>query len=409
MRASGPVYYGWAVLAAAAVCELLAQGATSYGAGLFVLPLQAEFHISRANANLPVAILILGSALLAPLVGRLLDRLPIRAVVAGGAILFAAALAAIALSASLLVMALLLLLPAAAGFLAIGPLTTSTLASRWFFRRRGLALGLAALGTSGGGLVAPLVAIAIARHGWRGGLLIEAAAIGLIVVLLALLVLRDDPAAVGLAQNPENQDRPAAGVAAAPRWTAIMARRAFWIPALTMATVSGICQAIVISLVPYAVAEGMTPRGAALFISVFALSAAVTKVVGGFLADRIPQDRLLAAACAILLLALLLLRLAPGSGVLLAASGMAGVALGCALPATAGVIAASFGSAAFGTVMGWAYALLGLFVIGAVRFVGAMFDRSGGYQGAFTGLAFLAAVILALTLLLPPRKGQGAA
>ena len=59
----GKIYYGWFVLAASAVCELLVMGATAYASGLFVLPLQAEFHISRADANSSILILYLGGAL----------------------------------------------------------------------------------------------------------------------------------------------------------------------------------------------------------------------------------------------------------------------------------------------------------------------------------------------------------
>ena len=59
------IYYGWFVLAASAVAELLAQGATSYGAGLFVLPLQAEFGLSRANASSSVLVLFLGAIVIA--------------------------------------------------------------------------------------------------------------------------------------------------------------------------------------------------------------------------------------------------------------------------------------------------------------------------------------------------------
>lgn len=146
-----PFYYGWAILAATAVSELLAQGATSYAAGLFVLPLQAEFHISRALANTPVLIMFLGGALVSPLVGKALDRFSIRLVLPLGAALFSLALIGIALSQSLLAMAALLFLPTAIGFMCIGPLTTSAMASRWFYRHRGLALGLAAVATSGGG------------------------------------------------------------------------------------------------------------------------------------------------------------------------------------------------------------------------------------------------------------------
>src|SRR5476649_2806671 len=138
-----PIYYGWFVLAAGAVSEMLAIGATSYTAGFFVLPLQAEFHLSRANAGVPVLLVYLGAVFVAPYAGRILDRYPVRLVISAGALCFAAALAAIALLSSLWLMALLLLVPAAVGFMLFGPMTTATLASRWFYRRRGLAQGLA--------------------------------------------------------------------------------------------------------------------------------------------------------------------------------------------------------------------------------------------------------------------------
>src|SRR5882757_8253294 len=99
MRAS-PVYYGWFVLAASAISEMLVQGATSYSAGLFVLPLQAEFHISRADANSSILILFLGAIVMVPLAGRALDRLPVRPLVVIGALIFGGALAGIALSHS---------------------------------------------------------------------------------------------------------------------------------------------------------------------------------------------------------------------------------------------------------------------------------------------------------------------
>src|ERR1700754_3621275 len=163
MRISAvPVYYGWLFLAASACCELLVMGATAYAAGLFVLPVQAEFHITRTAANSSIIILYLGAALVAPFIGRILDRGSIRRVVCLSAIIFGAALATIALSSSLLVIAVMLFLPAAVGFAATGPLMTQTLVTRWFNRNRGLALGIAAVATSGGGfVVVPLLSEAI--------------------------------------------------------------------------------------------------------------------------------------------------------------------------------------------------------------------------------------------------------
>ena len=413
MRASAsPVYYGWFVLAASAIAELLAQGATSYSAGLFVLPLQAEFHVSRADANSSVLILFFGAALAAPLVGKLLDRYPIRLVVSLGAVLFSAALAIIATTSSLWVMALALFLPAAIGYIAIGPLTTSTLAARWFFRRRGLALGIAAVATSAGGLVVvPLLSQAIQAYGWRTALLYEAAVIAIIIIALTLLVLRDDPITAGLGDHAENRDRISRSDApkVKPRWHEILTRRAFWIPSLALANISGTCQAIVVTIVPYGVQLGVSLTQAALFISAFAVCAAITKVAAGMLADRVDQRWLLVAATLFMIAAQLLLWLFPNYHALLIASCLAGTSLGFALPTAAGLIAAGFGSEAFGAAMGWTYALTLGFAILASRFIGAVFDRTHSYAPAFMTFLVLTGCVLVTMLLFAPKDRKRAA
>lgn len=410
MRASAsPVYYGWFVLAASAVCELLAQGATSYSAGLFVLPLQAEFQISRADANSSILILFLGAALAAPLVGKLLDRNPIRLVVTLGALVFSGALAIIAMTSSLWVMALALLLPGAIGFMAIGPLTTSTLAARWFFKRRGLALGIAAVATSGGGLVVvPLLSQAIQNYGWRTALLYEAVIIAAIIIALTLLVLRDNPHRAGLGDHAENRGRPTptSGPKSGPRWTEILSRRAFWIPSLALANISGTCQAIVMTIVPYGVQLGATVTAAALIISAFAISAAITKVLAGFLADHLNQRWLLVAATLFMIAAQLLLWLVPSYHALLIGSCLAGAALGFALPTAAGLIAAGFGAESFGAAMGWTYALTLAFAILASRFIGSVFDMTQSYTPAFVTFLVLTACVLVVMLLFSPRDNR---
>ena len=398
-----PFYYGWLVLAASAVSELLAQGATSYSAGLFVLPLQAEFHISRADANSSILVLFLGAIVMVPLAGRALDCFPVRPLVTIGALVFGGALAGIALSHSLWLMALLLLIPAALGFGLIGPVTTSTLAARWFWKGRGLALGFAAVATSGGGLVVvPLLARAIQNNGWRAGLLAEAAIITAIVIALALAFLRDGPEQMGLESHPENLGR----AAAAPvplRWRDMLASRAFWVPALALASISGICQAVVVTLVPYGVALGMTATRAALAISVFAICAAATKIVAGLLADYVAPLRLIIAAIVFMALAQALLWLSPGQGALLVGAGLAGTALGCALPTAAGMLAGAFGSAVFGSAMGTTFALMAAGAIVASRFIGVIYDVSHRYDAAFETFLIVMALVLAAALILKPR------
>jgi MFS family permease len=407
-----PFYYGWLVLAASAAAELLITGATSYSAGLFVLPLQAEFGLSRANASSPVLILFLGGAILSPVAGRMLDRFPIRPVMIVGALCFCGALAFIATSSSLGLMALALLLPAALGYLVLSFLNTTTLASRWFFRRRGLALGIAAVATSGGGFITPLMSWAIRHDGWRAALFYEAGVLCLIILLLAILLVRDSPAVMGLAQHPENAGRGGLHALSEPvekrsgglgqelrRWGMILGSRGFWAPSLVVASMAGISQAIVTAAVPYGTQLGFA-ASAALLVTGFSIAAAITKIAAGIFSDRMNRKLLLFSATICMIAALALLSFVPTFPALLAACCLSGVALGGALPTSAALIAARFGSARFGATMGWAYFLFGTSTIAAVRISGTIYDHTGSYHAGFLIFLVFCTILLVATLLL---------
>lgn len=401
------IYYGWWVLLATAVTEMLAIGSTSYAAGLFVLPLEQELHLSRADSSSSIPILFAGGAIAAPLVGYALDRFPVQWVMSLGAALLCAGFMIVAATSSPLVMALALFVPAAAGFIAIGPLTTTTLMSRWFYRRRGRAFGIAAVATSGGGfLVVPLLSLAITDYGWRTALFGEAIVIALAVSALALLVVRNGPGDLHLESHPENAGRPQAELNTSPRaanavWShgRILASRNFWTIGFTLAAISGINQALVITVVPYAIGLGFSQASAALLISGFSITAAVTKVASGALADYFDRRLIMVLSTVAMLFAVLVLASSQAYVGFFAASCLAGFALGCMLPSSAALVAVCFGSPSFGTVMGWMYVGVGVASIVLVRFIATMFDRTGGYDAAFLGFAALAALAALMAFL----------
>lgn len=399
-------YYGWFVLAASAVMEMLVVGATSYGSGLFVLPLQAEYGLSRADASSAILFLYVGSVFVAPVAGRLLDRYSIRLAIGFGIVCLSAGLAAIALTHSLLVMVTALLVPTAMGFSLLGPMTTATLASRWFFRRRGLALGLAAIATSAGGFgVVPLLSRAIEIQGWRPALLEEAGVFFIVIMALTLLVLRDNPFQAGYAEHSENKGRTdaallGAGGAAGLRAATILSSRAFWAPSLLLASISALSQVIVVSAPAYGHQLGFGAASSAFLISAFSGAAALTKVTAGVMADVWNKRLLLFVTALFMPLGLGLLSVASEYGAVIAACAMAGVALGGALPLSGSLIAARFGAPHFGSVIGWTYFLIYGLTILAVRFTGTVFDRTGSYHAAFEALlgASLAASLISLLL-----------
>ena len=100
----------------------------------------------------------------------------------------------------------------------------------------------------------------------------------------------------------------------------------------------------------------------------------------------------------------LTLTLFAGYWALFLSSCMGGVALGCALPTAAALIAKYFGSSKFGAVMGWTYALIAAFAILATRFIGALYDSLGGYHYAFLVFSLILACLFVGTLLVAPER-----
>ena len=81
-------------------------------------------------------------------------------------------------------------------------LSTKTLVARWFNRRLGLALGLAAAASSVAGIVFPVFyAWLIETYGWNNALPIMSVAIVLVVFPVVHFVVRDDPSDADIARE----------------------------------------------------------------------------------------------------------------------------------------------------------------------------------------------------------------
>lgn len=406
-QAATGLYYGWWLVLAVFVGEMFAIGSTTYAFGLFVKPLEQEFGISRGDANKGLALFIVGMGLSAPLIGRLLDRRSARAVMLFGAAWMATGLVAVALAPSLGWMALATLLVLGSGAAMIGPLIANTLASRWFERRRGRALGVVAVGTSvGGTLLVPLIAYNIEAYGWRQALMLQAGLVLLIVGALALWVVRDRPQDLGLlpdgaAPSPDQAVVPKASPVG-PEWTVarLLRQRDFWCIGLSVGLTFAVTQSVLASLVPYAADAGIDAKKAALLVSSLSVCSILGKLLFGALAERIDKRWLLLAVVAFTVLQLATLIVQPDFRWLLIVCGLAGFALGGELPVWAAIIAERFGPRSFGTVMGLMNPINMVCSLAAISYVGVAYDRSGGYTQPFTAFLGVALAAGVMTLLI---------
>ncbi|MCC6942903.1 MAG: MFS transporter, partial [Novosphingobium sp.] len=165
--------------------------------GFTVEPLSAEFGWSRTEIILPATIYGLIASLMAPVFGWLADRYGVRRVALSSVFAFAVALSAVALTPAANTPDTLYFyygLWVVIGLVGIGstPVTWSRAVNLWFFKHRGLALGILLMGTSLAALFVPKLAVwAIAQFGWRTMFAIMALLPLLVALPVAWLYFRE--------------------------------------------------------------------------------------------------------------------------------------------------------------------------------------------------------------------------
>lgn len=399
------MFYGWRIVGGVFIAQLFITGFMTYSFGLFVVPLQEAFDATRAQVNLAMTATTLAGLVLSPLIGALADRVSSRLLMAAGAAVFALGLLGMSLSSGIWQFVAVFGISVSFASLTLGPLVGSTTIARWFSSRRGRALGIAAMGTSIGGLALPvLLGHGIAAEGWRSALQYLAIAVAIGVLPLMLLLVRSHPQALGMHPDGEAPDPSAQ---AAPvhdiDFRGILRHRAFWSIGLSIGLLFSVYSALMANLVPYAQGTGIELEAAGVLMTAIAGAGLVGKLLFGFAADRISLRLGLWLAIALVFTGMVILLQEPGYPVTLLACVIMGLAAGGMLPVWGALLAVIFGVTSYGRVMGLMNPLITLLVMPGFVVTGYLYDRSGDYHSAFwLYLVLLAAAALILTRLRVP-------
>jgi len=398
----GP-FYGWRVLSVMFASQMVAVGGVSYPYSLFVKPIGAELGASRGQLSWGMIGLMIVLMLAGPFVGRALDRYSIRHIVAAGGLLLGAGFGLMSISTSPLTLALCFWIPVGLGHLVAGPATASKLVAAWFERRRGLALGISAVGTSAGGFLAPpLVAAAIAAWGWRGALVAIGLVSAIVVVPAALAVIVNRPQDIGLRPDGDPQ---LDGERAAPELWSIrraLTHPAYWGLALAFGAPFAISGGLLSFLHAYGTDRGLSASAAAWLISLLSGASVVGKLVFGALADRIPARALTWTGIAFQAAFLWLLMGQPSAATLFAAAVIGGLSFGGLLPLHGIMVAAAFGPASFASVMGLMAPVITPLLIASFWISGFMYSEEHGYDPVLELLLIGSAIGAAALLLVRP-------
>ncbi len=162
------IFYGWLIVGVLFFISII-DGGFTYTFSTFLKPLTQEFGWSRAETATAFSLYLLVAGLVLPAWGWLIDHVGARWVFLLSALIDGVALFLLSAVSSLPgFYALYLFL--GVGLAGIGPMPVGKVITQWFVDKRGLAMGIALVGASGGGLVlVPLCGFLIAEFSWRVG------------------------------------------------------------------------------------------------------------------------------------------------------------------------------------------------------------------------------------------------
>jgi sugar phosphate permease len=386
------LHYAW-IVAATTFLVLIVTAAIRSTPGVLIVPLEHAFGWKVSAISLAISINILLYGLMGPFAAGIVNRYGVRRVLAGAYVLMAAGIALSFTMTKPWQLALYwgVLVGAGTGMGAI--VLGASVVNRWFHARRGLVLGaLTASSATGQLLFLPLLAHLAETRGWRAP---GFALLGVIVLMIPLVVLlmRDDPADVGLRPYGWPDDEPApAAKKGNPFSDAIGALRlgirhpGFWLLAGSFFVCGASTNGLIgTHLIPACVDHGMTEVQGAGLLALMGIFDLVGTTASGWLSDRYNNRVLLAVYYGFRGLALLFLPTAfdPHTHKLSLFAVFYGLDWIATVPPTVALAAEMFGRDKAPVIFGWVVVAHQIGAACATTVAGFIRSTLGTYDLAF--------------------------
>jgi sugar phosphate permease len=403
---SNKIHYGWIVIVVTCFALLTGAGVRSTP-GILIVPLEQEFHWSRATISLAISLNLILYGCIGPFAAAIMERVGVRrsVICALGLVAVGVALTSLMRQSWQLILLWGLVVGAGTGFLAT--VLAATVAARWFTARRGLVIGLLSGGAATGQLLfLPALAAITATYGWRPTV-ITVSLVALCVIPIVALFMRDRPADIGLMPYGETgEPKPVAPPQGNPVQIAFRAlgeavrNRDFWLLGGTFFVCGASTNGLIgTHLIPACIDHGIPEVTGASLLAVMGVFNFMGTAGSGWLSDRVDNRILLCIYYGLRGLSLLYL---PFSFVTFYGLSLFAVFYGldwfATVSPTVRLITHSFGRERAGIVYGWIFAIHQLGGASAAFFGGMLRVAFGGYMQAFmiSGLLCFVAAILVL-------------
>ncbi len=375
------------------------------GVGLWspvvVLPsVQSAFGVDRGAASLSYTVTMIGVALGSVVMGRLTDRRGIALPVVGGSLMLASGYVLAGLSGALWQFCLVhgVLIGLLGSSLTFGPLLADI--SKWFMRRRGIAVAICASGNYvAGAFWPPVVQHLTEVAGWRATYIGIGVFCAVTMLPLTLLLRGNAPSPMG---DAGRVDRSSATMGVSPGVLQGLLVVAGFACCIAMSTPQ-------VHLVAYCGDLGYGAQAGAEMLSLMLALGIISRVGSGWLADRIGGMPTLLLGSTLQGLSLALYVGFDGLGSLYAISALFGLVQGGLIPSYAVVIRECFPAREAGMRVGLTLMATMLGMAAGGWMAGAIDDWTGSYRAAFAvGVLWNALNIAIVLALLLRRRWRGA-
>jgi|TARA_B100000768_G_scaffold181259_1_gene203565 MFS family permease len=342
---------------------------------ILVLPsVQSEFGVDRASASLPFTLTMLGFALGNFYMGKLADRYNISTVLLFSSILLASCFIFAAQSNSILSLAVIQFVIGFGTGASFGPVIADT--SIWFLKKRGIAVALAASGNYLSGVVWPILTRdLLLNYGWRSVYLVLAIAAVLIMAPLSLALKRKISAESTRADDLISQNK-AQNTQLSPKSLQLF----LGLAGLACCVAMSMPQ---VHIVAFCVDLGFGSTVGGNMLSLMLAGGIVSRIVSGFLADKIGGLKTLLIGSSLQCIALFLYLPFNGLVSLYLVSLIFGLSQGGIVPSYAIVVREHMPAKEAGARVGFVLmmTIVGMALGGWMS--GWIYDLSGSYTLAF--------------------------
>lgn len=436
MRLPRNMFYGWWIAIISASADSLKHGTFNKGFTSYIIPLRNELGIGVAAISFAEMLGRMEGGLQGPIMGWATDRYGPRVILMFGGLTSGIGFILLSFTQNYLYFICIFVGLLSLGFRAGYNNATMPAINQWFRRHRGLAMGIAGMGTAiGGTVIAPLMGFLVLSAGWRPAAFISGVIILVVVIPLSFLIRRD-PESMGLRPDgdpiPDDEiniaevvatdgkdhhgDRHGAAIlhAGEPDFMASEAMRTptFWMLVLAVGMRNVVHSGTTFLFVPLVVwflmGSGRTEENAqpvaVAFIFAMSFSLLIMTPIIGWLGDKWSKKKL--SSLCMIGGALSMLALVDGTGniwqvfgfvVLLAFSETAN-------PLAWAIMGDYFGRRSYATLRGWQHLPDQFMSMSTPVWMGVIFDHTGSFKWALVPLVAIYCLAAVFYWVIPNPK-----